>query len=193
MPYSSISGTATRESVGFAQSGSLFSPELELNWRVRCTGPALPGFVLTWTAPDAEVSAIQWTEGFLGGTVGKESICQGRRHKGRGFDPWVEKILWSRKWQPTPVFLLRKCHRPISLAGCSPWGCRELDMTEHALQMEPDAEVSAGQWTEELGERAWSLQPTQWATWGGSNLHPFVGLILGLNQNKNTQHRWWIS
>ena len=22
-----------------------------------------------------------------------------------GFDPWVRKILWSRKWQPTPVFL----------------------------------------------------------------------------------------
>ena len=22
-----------------------------------------------------------------------------------GFDPWVEKILWKRKWQPTPVFL----------------------------------------------------------------------------------------
>ena len=22
----------------------------------------------------------------------------------RGFDPWVGKVLWSRKWQPTPVF-----------------------------------------------------------------------------------------
>ena len=22
-----------------------------------------------------------------------------------GFDPWVEKIPWRRKWQPTPVFL----------------------------------------------------------------------------------------
>ena len=22
-----------------------------------------------------------------------------------GFDPWVEKIPWSRKWQPAPVFL----------------------------------------------------------------------------------------
>ena len=33
---------------------------------------------------------------------GKESICQCRRH---GFDPWVVKIPWRRKWQPTPVFL----------------------------------------------------------------------------------------
>jgi len=23
----------------------------------------------------------------------------------RQFDPWVRKILWSRKWQLTPVFL----------------------------------------------------------------------------------------
>ena len=22
-----------------------------------------------------------------------------------GFDPWVGKIPWSRKWQPTPLFL----------------------------------------------------------------------------------------
>ena len=22
-----------------------------------------------------------------------------------GFDPWVRKIPWRRKWQPTPVFL----------------------------------------------------------------------------------------
>ena len=24
---------------------------------------------------------------------------------GVGVDPWVRKILWRRKWQPTPVFL----------------------------------------------------------------------------------------
>ena len=28
-----------------------------------------------------------------------------RRCKRHGFDPWVEKIPWRRKWQPTPVFL----------------------------------------------------------------------------------------
>ena len=33
---------------------------------------------------------------------GKESTCQCRRP---GFDPWVGKIPWRRKWQPTPVFL----------------------------------------------------------------------------------------
>ena len=35
---------------------------------------------------------------------GNESACQRRRCKRRGFDPWVGKISWSRKWQSTPVF-----------------------------------------------------------------------------------------
>ena len=33
---------------------------------------------------------------------GKESSCHYRRY---GFDSWVRKITWKRKWQPTPVFL----------------------------------------------------------------------------------------
>ena len=37
-----------------------------------------------------------------------------------GFDPWVGKTPWSRKWSPTPVFLLRKPHGQRSLAGYSP-------------------------------------------------------------------------
>ena len=28
-----------------------------------------------------------------------------------GFDPWVQKIPWRRKWQPTPVPLLGESHR----------------------------------------------------------------------------------
>ena len=37
---------------------------------------------------------------------GKEAACQCRRHKMSGFDPWVEKIPWNRKWHATPVFSL---------------------------------------------------------------------------------------
>ena len=32
-----------------------------------------------------------------------------------GFDLWVRKIPWSRKWQPTPAFLPGKSHRQRSL------------------------------------------------------------------------------
>ena len=38
--------------------------------------------------------------GFPGGASGKESACQCRRLKRRGFDLWVGKIPWRRKWHP---------------------------------------------------------------------------------------------
>ena len=38
--------------------------------------------------------------------------------------PWVWKIPWSRKWQPTPAFLPGESHGQKSLAGYSPWGRR---------------------------------------------------------------------
>ena len=41
-----------------------------------------------------------------------------------GFNPWVRKIPWRRKWQPTPLFLLGKFHGQRSLAGYSPWSCK---------------------------------------------------------------------
>ena len=36
----------------------------------------------------------------------------------------------GRKWQPTPVPLPGKSDGWRSLVGYSPWGCKELDMTE---------------------------------------------------------------
>ena len=68
---------------------------------------------------------------FPGGTSGKESTCLCRRPKRSRFDPWVGKIPWSRKWQPTPLFLPGTSHGQRSLAGCSVWGHRESDTTEH--------------------------------------------------------------
>ena len=46
------------------------------------------------------------------------------------FNPWVGKIPWSRKWQPTPVFFPGKLQGQRSLVGCSPWGGKGSDMTE---------------------------------------------------------------
>ena len=42
-------------------------------------------------------------KGFPGGV--KEPSRQCRRHKRRGFNPWIRKIPWRREWQPTLVFL----------------------------------------------------------------------------------------
>ena len=57
--------------------------------------------------------------------------CQHRRHKRREFNLWVGKLPWSRKWQPTPVFLPGKPHGQRSLAVYSPWGHKKLNKTEH--------------------------------------------------------------
>ena len=46
------------------------------------------------------------------------------------FDPWVRKIPWRRKWQPTPVFLIGESRGQGNLAGYSPWGCKESARTE---------------------------------------------------------------
>ena len=54
---------------------------------------------------------------------GKESVCQCRRYR---FDPWVKKILWRRKWQPTPMFLPGKYHGQRNLTGYSSWGCKRV-------------------------------------------------------------------
>ena len=40
------------------------------------------------------------------------------------------KISWSRKWLPTPVFLLGKSHGQKSLEGYIPWGSKESDTTK---------------------------------------------------------------
>ena len=42
----------------------------------------------------------------------------------------TSKKFWRRQWHPTLVLLLGKSHGWRSLVGCSPWGCKESDMTE---------------------------------------------------------------
>ena len=58
--------------------------------------------------------------GFPCGASGKEPICQCRRHRRRGFNPWVWKIPWRRARQSTPTFLLGESLGKRSLAGYSP-------------------------------------------------------------------------
>ena len=73
---------------------------------------------------------------FPGGSAGKEFVCSAgdRRHRRHEFDPWVGKMLWRRKWIPTPVSLPGKFHQQRSLGGYIPWGLKESDTTEHKPQ-----------------------------------------------------------
>jgi hypothetical protein len=70
------------------------------------------GLVFTGFPGGSEVKAFAWNAG------------------DPRFDPWVGKILWRRKWQPTPVFLPGKSHGGRSLVGYSPRGRKASDTTE---------------------------------------------------------------
>ena len=59
-----------------------------------------------------------------------QSACKCRRCEQ---NLWVGKIPWRRTWQPTPVFWPGESHGQRSLVGYSPWGLKELDMTERLM------------------------------------------------------------
>ena len=73
-----------------------------------------------------------WCSLFQSGNRGAllrgESLCLQCRRP--GFNPWVGKIPWRRKWQPTPAFLPGESHGQRSLVGYSPQGHKESDTTE---------------------------------------------------------------
>ena len=75
---------------------------------------------------------IDSTFGFPSGAVVKNLPANAGDERDVGLipGPWV-KTLWSRKKQPTPVFLSGKFHEQRSLEGYSPWGHKKLDMTKH--------------------------------------------------------------
>ena len=69
--------------------------------------------------------------GFPGGSVVKNPPANIGDTGDAGLIPGSGKISWSRKWQPTPVFLPGKFHGQRSLASYSAWNHKELDTTEH--------------------------------------------------------------
>ena len=136
------------QSVGLLRVGHDWATSLSLfpfmHWRRKWqpTPVFLPGESQGWGARWAAIYGVSqsqtrlkrlsssssrtWLGDFPGGSVVKKSACQGKRHR---FNPWIEKILWRRKWQPTPVFLPGKSHGQSSLAGYSPWVAKESNMT----------------------------------------------------------------
>ena len=65
----------------------------------------------------------------------KEIRLQRRRPR---FNPWIGKIPWRRKWQPTPVFLLGESHGQRSLAGCRVGHDYTTTTTEHSNALVPE-------------------------------------------------------
>ena len=75
-------------------------------------------------------NTIIYNMGFPGGSLGRVCLQGGRTR----FYPWIGKIPWRRVWQLTQVFLPGEIHGQRSLVGYSPWGHKELDMTEWLTQ-----------------------------------------------------------
>ena len=57
----------------------------------------------TWV-PALQTLYLLSHQGIPSGAHGEGPSCQCRRHKRRGFNPWVGKIPWRRAWESTPVF-----------------------------------------------------------------------------------------
>ena len=76
------------------------------------------------------LSFLLFSRVFPGDASNKEPDCHCRRNKWCGFSPWVGKIPWRRKWQPTPAFLPGEFHGQRSLMGYGPWVHKESDTTE---------------------------------------------------------------
>ena len=72
-----------------------------------------------------------YTKGFPGGLVVKNPPASLRRP---GFNPWVRKSLWRRKWQPTLVILPRKSH------GRGPWWATVDGVTKFSHNVETKQE-----------------------------------------------------
>ena len=70
-------------------------------------------------------TGIQASKGRLWWLTGKKSAA-----KQETWAPWIRKIPWRRKWQPTPVFLPGEFHGQRSLVGYSSRGCKESNITE---------------------------------------------------------------
>ena len=75
--------------------------------------------VYIWVRSQASVVAL----------AGKESACNAENTRGMDSIPGSGR----RKWQPTPGSLRGKSHGQRSLAGYSPWDCKESDMTEQLI------------------------------------------------------------
>ena len=79
--------------------------------------------------------------GFPSSSSSKASTCSA---EDPGSDPWIGKIFWRKKWQPTPVFLPREFHGQRSLVGSR--GCKELDTTEGLIHTHSSFEHFFSRW-----------------------------------------------
>ena len=106
----------------------------------------------------------------------KESVysagdcVQYRRHE---FDPWFWKIIWRKKWQPIPVFLLGMFHGQRSLVGT----VHEVTKVRHNL-------TTKSQWLHQF-----IFPPT---VYKGSFLHILANICVLFDDSTLTGVKWYL-
>ena len=109
---------------------------LLLSYNVAITKENYKAYISTWKNGRLQINAsveksrtqnykfvIIITKASLVAQTAKSWLIRLQYRRSR-FNPWIGKIPWRRKWQPTPLFLPGKSHGQRSLAGYSPWGCK---------------------------------------------------------------------
>ena len=76
--------------------------------------------------------------GFPGDSDGKESAYKAGD---LGSILGMRRFPWRRAWQPTPVFLPGESHGQRSPVGYSPWGRKDLDVTEQLSRQAHHREI----------------------------------------------------
>ena len=165
----------------------------KLRWAlaVKCSWGPKPQTTQSQVVPSQKLPWKLWFNQYSPGAGDKQSTCQCSRCKRPGFNPWIGRIPWRKKWQRTPVFLPGESHGQRSLVGYSLWGCKESDRTEHwspcqflrrLSLLEPPTPSLAPPHRQALGTDKPDLHPASRlsTSWRGGALGRHKGICRGL-------------
>ena len=96
---------------------------------------------------------------------GKEPAYPCRRSEKHRFSPWVGKIPWRRKWQPTLVLLPGESYGQRGLVGYSPQGRKESDTT---------GQLSTSTYNARRDERIWTPNSRSYSKWNTERGKKFI-------------------
>ena len=139
------------------------------------------------------ISQSTWLPRWL---ISKESICQCRRCRWPRFSPWVRKVPWRRKWQPTPVSLPEKSHGQRSLPGLQKvgrnWVCMHWKSTIPGFRNPTETNLSTEQLT--VDPYRWTAQardPGAQCSQGSIFLFP-LRLLLSSGECHSREHSFHV-
>ena len=72
------------------------------------------------------IQILELTDKNFSGLVVKNLPAMQETFRRHGFNHWVGKMSWRRKWQPIPVFLPGESHGQRSLVDYSVWGLKRV-------------------------------------------------------------------